>query len=176
MTLIMLGAALAGRQSLSMRNLALAAVLVILVAPEAILGASFQLSFAAVAALVAVYESRAENSAQIRDGRTGLVAPSPMRARIAALHTFFSHGPPGLLFATLCATTATASFMAYDFHELNPYVLIGNPLTLTLIELFAVPCALLGTLLYPLGLDAFVWHYLGLGIRFVLTIIGRRPS
>ena len=56
MTLIMLGAVLAGRQSLSMRNLALAAVLVMLVAPEAILGASFQLSFAAVAALVAVYE------------------------------------------------------------------------------------------------------------------------
>jgi competence protein ComEC len=179
MTLIMLGAILAGRQSLSMRNLALAAVLVMLVAPEAILGASFQLSFAAVAALVAVYESHAEHEAQIRDERAGLVAQSPMRARIAALRTFFSHGAPALLFATLCATTATASFMAYDFHELNPYVLIGNPLTLTLIEFFAVPCALLGALLYPLGLDAFVWHYLGLGIRFVLWVarwIGTLPG
>ncbi len=69
--------------------------------------------------------------------------------------------------------------MAYDFHELNPYVLIGNPLTLSLIEFFAVPCALLGTLLYPLGLDAFVWHYLGLGIRFVLWVgrwIGAPPG
>ena len=37
-----------------MRNLAIAASLVILIEPEAILGASFQLSFAAVAALVAV--------------------------------------------------------------------------------------------------------------------------
>jgi hypothetical protein len=41
MTLIMLGAVLAGRQSLSMRNLALAAVLVMLVAPEAILVRAF---------------------------------------------------------------------------------------------------------------------------------------
>ena len=38
-------------------------------------------------------------------------------------------GVGGALFATFCATSATASFMAYDFHELSPYVLIGNPLT-----------------------------------------------
>ena len=46
------------------------------------------------------------------------------------------------MFATFCATSATASFMAYNFHELSPYVLIGNPLTLTIIEIFAVPGAL----------------------------------
>ena len=75
------------------------------------------------------------------------------------LDPFLKRGLPGLLFATFCATTATASFMAYNFHELSPYVLIGNPLTLTVIEIFAVPGALIGTLLYPLGLDAFVWLY-----------------
>jgi competence protein ComEC len=74
----------------------------------------------------------------------------------------------GLLFATFCATSATASFMAYNFHELSPYVLIDNPLTLTIIEIFAVPGALLGTFLYPLGLDAFVWRYVGLGIDGVM--------
>jgi competence protein ComEC len=51
MTLIMLTSVLLDRQALTMRNLAIAAALVIL-------GASFQLSFAAVAALVAVYEAR----------------------------------------------------------------------------------------------------------------------
>ncbi len=178
MTLIMLGAVLAGRQSLSMRNLALAAALVMLVAPEAILGASFQLSFAAVAALVSVYESRADFFAARRDERAGLAPAGAPRAPIA-FGQFVNRGPAALLFATLCATAATASFMAYDFHELNPYVLIGNPMTLTLIELFAVPCALFGVLLYPLGLDAIVWHYLGLGIRFVLWVarwIGTLPG
>ena len=58
--------------------------------------------------------------------------------------------------------------MAYHFHDLSPYVLIGNPLTLTVIELFAVPGALVGTALYPLGLDAPVWLYVGAGIRFIL--------
>ncbi|MGP8232143.1 MAG: ComEC/Rec2 family competence protein [Methylovirgula sp.] len=171
MTLIMLGAVIAGRQSLSMRNLALAAALVMLIAPEAILGASFQLSFAAVAALVAVYESRGDHAARLRDERAGL-APAPRERRIG-LGWLFGHGPAALLFATLCASIATASFMAYDFHEINPYVLLGNPLTLTLIELCAVPGALIGTLLYPLGCDAFVWHYLGLGISFVLWVARR---
>ncbi len=177
MTLIMLGAVIAGRQSLSMRNLALAAALVMLIAPEAIIGASFQLSFAAVAALVAVYEARFDHTARLADERAGLA--SAPRERRLELGRVFGRGPTALLFATLCASAATASFMAYDFHELNPYVLIGNPLTLTLIELCAVPGALLGTLLYPLGCDAFVWHILGLGISFVLWVargIGGLPG
>jgi len=58
MTLIMLTSVVLDRQALTMRNLAIAAALVILIQPEAIMGASFQLSFAAVAALVAVYEAR----------------------------------------------------------------------------------------------------------------------
>jgi len=60
-----------------------------------------------------------------------------------------------------------------------PYVLIGNPLTLTVIELFDVPGALLGTALYPLGLDAPVWLYVGAGIRFILwaaRIIAAAPG
>ena len=48
MTLILLGAVLADRPALTMRNLAFAALAVIVLEPEALLGASFQLSFAAV--------------------------------------------------------------------------------------------------------------------------------
>ncbi len=58
MTLILLGSVLANRPALTMRNLAFAALVVIVLEPEALLGASFQLSFAAVAALVAVFELR----------------------------------------------------------------------------------------------------------------------
>ena len=75
-----------------------------------------------------------------------------------------------LLVATAFATSATASFMAYHFHDLSPYVLIGNPVTLTVIEVFAVPGALLGAALYPLGLDGPVWIYVGAGIKFILWV------
>jgi competence protein ComEC len=169
MTLIMLTSVLLDRQALTMRNLAIAAALVILIQPEAIMGASFQLSFAAVAALVAVYEARM--AAWARDEPVKASRPLEGERRRMALETvkpLLRRGPLGLLFATFCATSATASFMAYNFHELSPYVLIGNPLTLTIIEIFAVPGALAGTLLYPLGLDAFVWRYVGLGIDGVM--------
>jgi len=45
--------------------------------------------------------------------------------------------------------------------------------------LFAVPGALIGTALYPLGLDAPVWLYVGAGIRFILwaaRIIAAAPG
>ena len=58
MTLIVLGAVIMDRRALTMRNLAFAVLAVVAIEPEAILGVSFQLSFAAVAALVAVMESR----------------------------------------------------------------------------------------------------------------------
>ncbi len=172
MTLIMLTAVLFDRVALSMRNLALAVFFVIAFEPEALLGASFQLSFAAVAALVAVYEGRGDYLARRREIETG---PRP-RGRFAELREALAdrllHGPGAALFATLCATSATASFMANDFHEISPYVLIGNPLTLALIEFFAVPCALLGTALYPFGLDGFIWRWLKTGIDLVTYLAG----
>jgi competence protein ComEC len=58
MTLIVLSAVIMNRRALTMRNLAFAVLAVVAIEPEALLGVSFQLSFAAVAALVAVMESR----------------------------------------------------------------------------------------------------------------------
>jgi competence protein ComEC len=183
MTIIMLAAVILDRQALTMRNLAFAVLVVIMIEPEALLGASFQLSFAAVAALVAVYKGRMALLARGRDDRVEHAA-IPVRdqnlwGRLAAFCEWLRHGPGALLFATFCATSATASFMAYNFHELSPYVLIGNPLTLLVIEMFAVPGALLGTLLCPLGLDAWIWHYVGGGISLIMwaaRLIGSLPG
>jgi competence protein ComEC len=165
MTLIVLGAVVLDRRALTMRNLALAVLAIVALEPEAILGVSFQLSFAAVGALVAVMEAR---FARVDQGADPFLPTRVRPPRRGALLSHFVDKPLGLLFATLCATSATASFMAYHFHDLSPYVLIGNPLTLTVIEFFAVPGALLGTALYPLGLDAPVWLYVGAGIKFIL--------
>jgi competence protein ComEC len=174
MTLILLGSVLADRPALTMRNLAFAALAVICLEPEALLGASFQLSIAAVAALVAVYEARVAARGVSADQARGARSETAEAARsLAENRTERSrHGIFGALFATFCATSATASFMAHDFHELSPYVLIGNPLTLAMIELFAVPAALIGSLLYPFGLDGIVWSYLGAGIGMIMTLAG----
>jgi competence protein ComEC len=166
MTLIVLGAVILDRRALTMRNLAFAVIAIVALEPEAILGVSFQLSFAAVGALVAVMEARLSRAEEGIDPFVPVRGRAPPRA----LWKRLVDKPIGLLIATLCATSATASFMAYHFHDLSPYVLIGNPLTLTIIEFFAVPGALLGTALYPLGLDGPVWLYVGAGIKFILWV------
>lgn len=166
MTLIVLGAVILDRRALTMRNLAFAVLAIVAFEPEAILGVSFQLSFAAVGALVAVMEARL---ARI-DARSDPFEPARGRPAPKGLFAFLTEKPRELLFATLCATSATAAFMAYHFHDLSPYVLIGNPLTLGVIEIFAVPGALVGTALYPLGLDAPVWSFVGLGVKFILWV------
>ena len=162
MTLIVLGAVVLDRRALTMRNLALAILAVVAIQPEAAMGVSFQLSFAAVAALVAVMEARLDEQGPDPS------PPAPRAKPAASPLSRLASKLRGVLFATLCATSATVSFMAYHFHDMSPYVLIGNPLTLGVIELFAVPGALLGTALYPLGLDRFVWLFVGLGVKFIL--------
>jgi competence protein ComEC len=164
MTLIVLGAVIFDRRALTMRNLALAVLTVVALEPEAVLGVSFQLSFAAVGALIAVLEGRLD---RLEPDEDPFLPKTPPPAARGLLHHLIDK-PLALLVATFFATGATASFMAYHFHDLSPYVLIGNPLTLTIIEFFAVPGALIGTALYPLGLDAPVWLYVGLGIKFIL--------
>lgn len=57
MTLVVLLAVLFERQAISVRTLTWAALIVLVVTPEALVGASFQMSFAAVFALVAFYEN-----------------------------------------------------------------------------------------------------------------------
>ena len=74
MTLIMLTAVILDRHALTMRNLALAAMAVLVWQPEALLGASFQLSFAAVAALVSVYEAR--SAAHAREAQRQVTVPA----------------------------------------------------------------------------------------------------
>src|SRR5208282_1848899 len=82
----MLGAVMFERQALSMRNLAMAALATIALEPEALLGASFQLSFAAVAALVAVFEGRSAARAREKEARFAApltqVAAPPSRAKV----------------------------------------------------------------------------------------------
>jgi competence protein ComEC len=183
MTLILLGAVLLDRQALSMRNLAFAALAVILIEPEALLGASFQLSFAAVAALVAIYEARLAAMARereelyrptLRDGKR-----EKHRPRVEAFMRLTRSGFGEMAFTTVCATVAIAPFLVSTFHTFNPYGLLGNPLTLAVVGFFVVPGSILGALLYPLGLDAWVWSGLGLGIDGLMAaarVAGHLPG
>jgi competence protein ComEC len=159
MTLVMFGAVLVDRPALSMRNLSIAALIVLAREPEALLGPSFQMSFGAVAAMMTLvpllqWRSVETASATLIDKTLSWLGRSAF----------------GLITTTLVASLATAPFAAYHFQSLNPYGLIGNALALPLVSLVVMPSAVLGVLAYPFGLDAPVWAMMGLAVERVLDV------
>ena len=158
MTLVMLGAILVDRPALSMRNLALAAMIVLLREPDALLGPSFQMSFGAVAALIAFAERWEEHGRS----QPPPALPWPLRPLWIAAS--------GIVVTTLLATAATAPFGAYHFQTFNPFGLLGNALALPFVSLFVMPAAVFGVLAYPFGLDAPAWWLMGLASDVVLKL------
>ncbi|WP_343234581.1 ComEC/Rec2 family competence protein [Microvirga splendida] len=159
MTLVMFGAVLADRPALSIRNLSIAALIVLAREPEALLGPSFQMSFGAVAAMMALVP---------------LMQRKPTEASPASLVErglrWSGRAMLGLVTTTLVASIATAPFAAYHFQSLNPYGLIGNALALPLVSLVVMPAAVLGVLAYPFALDRPVWQVMGAAVEQVLEV------
>lgn len=159
MTLIMLGAILVDRPALSMRNLALAALIALAREPEGLLGPSFQMSFGAVAGLIAC--------AAHLNGRFGA---DERPGRIGRAFAYVATAVFGTLATTLVAQIATAPFATYHFQTVQPFGIVGNALTLPLVSLAVMPAAVLGILATPFALDQPVWWLMGLAVRGMLTI------
>lgn len=161
MTLVMFGAVLVDRPALSIRNLAIAALIVLVREPEALLGPSFQMSFGAVAAMIGLVPLLQWKKP---GGRPETLLDQALR--------WIFHAVTGLVATTLVASLATAPFAAYHFQTLNPYGLIGNALALPLVSLVVMPAAVLGVLTYPFGLDGPVWRLMGWAVARVLEVSG----
>ncbi|MGU3330471.1 ComEC/Rec2 family competence protein [Methylobacterium mesophilicum] len=159
MTLIMLGAILVDRPALSMRNLALAALIALAREPEGLLGPSFQMSFGAVAGLIAC--------ARLIDGR---LFRRPGAGRIERLVGTGLSAVIGTLATTLVAQVATAPFATYHFQTVQPFGLIGNALTLPLVSLVVMPAAVIGVLACPFALDRPIWWLMGQAVGGMLAI------
>lgn len=158
MTLVMFGAILFDRPALAMRNLAISGLLIMAIRPETVLGPSFQMSFGAVAGLVAYgeIERRWHERGAGRARPGGLTLPDRLMRLIFAF-----------ILTSLIAGLATAPFQAYHFHRLNPYGILGNALSVPVCSFIVMPSALIGVLLHPLGLDAPAWWVMGQGIDII---------
>jgi competence protein ComEC len=159
MTLVMFGAVLVDRPALSIRNLSIAALIVLAREPEALLGPSFQMSFGAVAAMMALVPLMQRKPTE---GTPATVLERGLRWSGRAML--------GLVTTTLVASIATAPFSAYHFQSLNPYGLLGNALALPLVSVVVMPSAVLGVLAYPFGLDRPVWQVMGAAVEQVLAV------
>lgn len=160
---LMFVAILFDRPALSMRNVALAAIVVLSWRPESLLGASFQMSFAAVVSLIAFYESPPVQrvSAALRERTGGIFAGA---LRLAAGHI------AGIALTTTVAGFATGAYAAFHFDRIALYGMAGNIGALPIVSAVVMPMALAALILMPFGLDGPALWLMGKGIDAVLSV------
>jgi competence protein ComEC len=157
---IMLVAVFFDRPSISLRNVALSALIILIITPSAVTGPGFQMSFAATLALVAGYGHWRE-----RPGRE-TVSGSHTAGPLKAASGFFA----GLLLSSLIGGLSTMIYSAGHFHRLAAYGLVGNILAMPVISILVMPFALLAMLLMPFGLDRYPLLIMGQGLDWMISI------
>ncbi|UFN50816.1 ComEC family competence protein [Roseomonas sp. OT10] len=155
-------ALLLGRRVISLRGLALAAALVMLWQPDALLGPSFQMSFGAVMALAA--------TAEAMRGRLLLWRGQGEAWRRVALAV------GGLMLTSLVAGAATTPFGLYHFGRLQLYGVAANALAVPITSFLIMPAGLAAALLMPLGLEGMALAPMGWGVEAVLWVAGQVAS
>ncbi len=153
-----------GRDAISMRTAALAAMVLLLMRPSALLDIGFQMSFAAVIALIAGYEAIAPSLARYRSKPGLLGKPAVYIA--------------GVLASTILAELAIFPISLYHFNEVTTYGLAGNALAVPLTGFVIMPAGLLGLILMPFGLSEPAFWMMAQGIALVnmiATDISQQP-
>lgn len=153
--LVLAGLAL-GREALTLRLVATGAVVVLLFWPEALVGPSFQLSFAAITAIVALHETqwmrrithRREEALPIKAGRVVLT----------------------LLLTGLAVEIALAPIALFHFHKSGLYGALANIVAIPLTTFIIMPAEALALLLDTVGLGAPAWWMAGQGIDALLGL------
>lgn len=159
MTFVVLLAVLFERQAISMRVLALAALIILVVSPQMLVSISFQLSFAAVTALVAFYERCGKRVERFLSGEKGTLAGKVCRGIFAYL--------AGIVIADLVASLATLPFSIYHFNRIAVYTSLANLAAGPIIGLMIMPAVLLSLLTIPLGLSWLPLKIAGIGVGLV---------
>jgi competence protein ComEC len=170
MSVVFFGAIVAGRRLLSMRNWALAAMLLMIVEPQGVINPGFQMSFAAVAALIALYE-RKPNLAGFEVNHSyepKVTDKKEQKSRFQRLLAGALHLCRDIVLTTLVAEVATAPYGLFHFHMVQPYGIVGNAITLPFVSLIVMPAAFIGMILIPFGWDGPIWQLMGFGVHGVL--------
>ncbi len=162
MLAVMLTAVIVDRAALSMRNLAIAAILVVAWSPHEAIGPSFQMSFAATAALIAAYAAWSGRKSR------RIAPPSrPLALRVARAGFYYL---AGLAMTSLIAGTATSLYGAYHFQRVSALGLGANLAAMPVVSALVMPFAVMGMITMPFGLDGPFLDIMGMGIAAMIAI------
>src|SRR5438270_13685620 len=153
MTAVVLIAIMVDRRAVTFRTLAVAAMIVLVIAPEALVHPSFQMSFAATLGLVAL----------VQIGMPRLFASTDHSAT-ARVALWGGREFVMLLLASLIAGLATTPYAAFHFHRIAPYGVLANLAAMPVVSAVVMPAGLLGLVAMPFGFGRLFWAIMGVGI------------
>lgn len=163
---LILSAVMVDRRAITLRNVALAAILVLICLPEALLSPSFQLSFAAVIALVATYE-------QLKNSLITRKSKDDSRFRQGFLYFL------GVASTTLIATIATTPYLAATFHNITLQAIPANLLAVPWTTFIIMPLLVLSLFSMPFGHDFGISYFLEKSLNILMYIaheVGEWPG
>ena len=159
MTAVVLIAIMVDRRAVTFRTLAVAAMIVLTIAPEALVHPSFQMSFAATLGLVAL----------VQLGMPHLFA-APDNSATARIALWGGREIAMLALASLVAGLATRPYAAFHFHRVTPYGVVANLAAMPVVSAMVMPAGLLGLVAMPFGFDGVFWQAMGWGIDWMIVV------
>src|ERR1700744_3664932 len=159
MTAVVLITVLVDRRAVTFRTLAVAAMIVLVLAPEALVHPSFQMSFAATLGLVAL----------VQIGMPKLFA-TPDHSTTARIALWGGRELMTLVLASFVAGLGTTPYAAFHFHRVTPYGVLANLAAMPVVSALVMPAGLLGLAAMPFGLDGFFWWLMGIGIDWMIVV------
>src|ERR1700736_1291066 len=159
MTAVVLIAVMVDRRAVTFRTLAVAAMIVLTLAPEALVHPSFQMSFAATLGLVAM----------VQIGMPRLFA-SPDNSATARVALWGGREIMTLTLPSLVAGLATTPYAAFHFHRVTPYGVLANLAAMPVVSAVVMPAGLLGLAAMPFGFDGVFWRIMGVGIDWMIAV------
>lgn len=155
MAVIVFLAVILDRQAISVRSVSVAAFLTLLLHPEALTSVGFQMSFAAVLALVVVYRTWQDHK--------------PIQAR-GGWVTRFRNNAVSLSVTSLVAGAATAGFALFHFGRIARYGLAGNLLAMPIFTFAVMPLGIIALVALPFGLEAWPLWAMGKSIEPLIAV------
>ncbi|MBC7584499.1 MAG: ComEC family competence protein [Tardiphaga sp.] len=159
MTAVVLLAIMVDRRAITFRTLAVAAMIVLVAMPEALVHPSFQMSFAATLGLVALVQ-----------GGVPVLLASPDHSATARAALWGGREIILLTLASLVAGLATTPYAAFHFHRVTPYGVFANLLAMPVVSVLVMPAGLLGLAAMPFGFDGVFWRLMDVGIQWMIVV------
>jgi len=149
MAAVMLVAVLVDRRAISLRSIAVAAVILLLREPESLTEPGFQMSFGATVALILAW-------------RPWQAVQGHVPALLRPVAT--------LLLSSLAAGLATAPIAAAHFNRMAEYGLLANLLAVPVMGTLVMPAGVIAAVLAPLGLAGAALWVMEIGCLWILWV------